>query len=116
MTISLSIRQYWSYSENKNYLNLEENGRYSTYNGSTEITNRNSNFNSWNFDLSYAWWFAPGSQISILYRNNAASFEQSITKDLGKNLSNLLTNDALSHVLSVSVKYFIDYNQVKNWF
>lgn len=116
MTISLSIRQYWSYSENKNYLNLEENGRYSTYNGSTEITNRNSNFNSWNFDLSYAWWFAPGSQISILYRNNAASFERSITKDLGKNLSNLLTNDALSHVLSVSVKYFIDYNQVKNWF
>lgn len=116
MTFSLSIRQYWSYSENNNYLNLEQNGSYTDYTGGTPITNRNSNYNSWNFDLSYVWWFAPGSQISILYRNNAASFERSISKDLSKNLSDLLTNDSLGHVFSISVKYFIDYNQAKNWF
>jgi hypothetical protein len=40
--------------------------------------NLNSSFYSWNFDLSYLWWFAPGSQVSVLYRNNAANFERII--------------------------------------
>ena len=31
-------------------------------------------------------------------------------------IKNLLNNDALSHVFSISVRYFIDYNQVKNKF
>ena len=114
MTINLSVRQYWSYSENKNFLTLNNNGLYSDYTGITAITNKDSNYNSWNFDLSYSWWFAPGSQISVLYRNNSSTSEQSINKDFGKNLSNLLNNDALGHVFSISLKYFIDYNQLKN--
>ncbi len=114
MTLNLSVRQYWSYSENKNFLTLNNNGLYSDYTGITAITNKDSNYNSWNFDLSYSWWFAPGSQISVLYRNNSSTFEQSINKDFGKNLSNLLNHDALGHVFSISLKYFIDYNQLKN--
>jgi hypothetical protein len=34
--------------------------------------------------LTYSWWFAPGSQVSVLYRNNAANFDQNINKDFGK--------------------------------
>ena len=111
MNFDLSIRQYWSYAENKNYLSLEQNGRL--VNNTTYTTNRNSSFNSWNFDLSYSWWFAPGSQVSVLYRNNAINFEREINKDFGRNVTNLLNNDALSHALSISVKYFIDYNSLK---
>jgi hypothetical protein len=114
MTINLSVRQYWSYSENKNFLALNDNGKYSDYSGSTAITNKDSNYNSWNFDLSYSWWFAPGSQLSVLYRNNSNTFEQSINKDFGKNISNLLNNDALGHVFSLSLRYFIDYNRFKH--
>ncbi|WP_310380675.1 DUF5916 domain-containing protein [Flavobacterium sp.] len=112
MNFNLSLRQYWSYAENKNFLSLEQNGRLKEYAGYTE--NKNSNFNSWNADVSYTWWFAPGSQISILYRNVAANFERDIDKNFGKNITNLLNNDALSHIFSVSIKYFIDYNELKN--
>jgi hypothetical protein len=112
MNFNVSVRQYWSYAENKNFLSLKQNGRlddYENYN-----INKDSSFSSWNFDLSYSWWFAPGSQVSILYRNNAANFERNINKDFEKNVTNLLNNEALNHAFSISVKYFIDYNSLKN--
>ena len=114
MNFNLSIRQYWSYAENKNALSLQQNGRLANFMAYT--SNKNSSFYSWNTDLSYSWWFAPGSQVSVLYRNNAAAFERNINKEFGENVTNLLNNDALSHVFSISIKYFIDYNQAKNWF
>ncbi|KIA87410.1 DUF5916 domain-containing protein [Flavobacterium sp. AED] len=114
MTFNLSLRQYWSFAENKNFLSLEQNGRLKDYTNFTE--NRNSSFYSWNADLSYSWWFAPGSEVSILYRNNAANFQREIDKDFGRNVTTLLTNDQLKHVFSISIRYFIDYNAVKNKF
>ncbi|MFV8344812.1 DUF5916 domain-containing protein [Flavobacterium sp. ZB4P13] len=114
MTFNISLRQYWSYAENKNTLSLQQNGRLADFAGYT--ANKNSSFYSWNADLSYSWWFAPGSQVSVLYRNNAGAFERNINKEFTDNVTNLLNNDALSHVFSISVRYFIDYNQVKNKF
>ena len=112
MTLNLAVRQYWSYAENKDILELEQNGSLSSYPQYTE--NKNSSFYSWNADLSYSWWFAPGSQVSVLYRNNAANFERTIDKEFKSNVTDLLNNTALKHIFSVSIKYFIDYNAIKN--
>jgi hypothetical protein len=114
MTFNLSVRHYWSFAENKNFLALDNKGRLNDFTNYT--TNKNSNFTSWNVDLSYTWWFAPGSQISVLYRNNAANFSRTINSDFGSNVTNLLNNDALNHTFSISMRYFIDYNQVKKLF
>lgn len=113
-TFNILLRHYWSYAENKNFLGLMDNGNLTDF--PSYSVNKNSNFNSWNLDLSYSWWFAPGSQISILYRNSSANFEREINKDFGNNVTNLLNNDALNHTFSISVRYFIDYNQVKKLF
>jgi hypothetical protein len=94
---------------------LEENGRLSDLPTFNEDKNRE--YYSWNLDLSFSWWFAPGSQMSILYRNNSAQNQRnlnSIDKDFGKKVTNLLNNDALNNTLSISVRYFIDYNQVRH--
>ena len=112
MNFNLSVRHYWSLAENNKINNLNEDGSLST--NTTYTGNKNSNFSTWNLDLSYSWWFAPGSQMSILYRNNAGTFDRTINKDFSSNFSNLF-EDNLNHVLSVSVRYFIDYNQAKNW-
>ena len=112
MNFSLSVRHYWSFAENNKFYNLQENGlllENYTYNA-----NKNSNFNTWNLDLSYSWWFAPGSQATVLYRNNAADFNRVIDKSYGSNLNNVFA-DNLNHTFSVSIRYFIDYNQAKNW-
>ena len=114
MNFDISARYYWSYTENKNFLQLEENGSLSPFENYTE--NKNQNLITWNLDVSYNWWFAPGSQLTILYRSNAAKYDNLINKDFGNNYTSLLNNEDLSHVISISVKYFIDYNQVKNIF
>ncbi|MFY0483254.1 DUF5916 domain-containing protein [Flavobacterium sp. PLA-1-15] len=113
MTVNLSARYYWSYAENKQFLNLQENGSLTPNTTFTE--NRNSDFSTWNLDLSYSWWFAPGSQLSVLYRNNASNFSRDINRDVRNNFSNLFENN-LNNIFSVSFRYFIDYNSIKNAF
>ena len=113
MTFNLLVRHYWSYSENKKYLLLQPNGRFQDY--TNPVENQNQDFSTWNLDLSYSWWFAPGSEISILYRNNSSRFDGIIRKDFDYNVKSLLNDHALSHVFSVSVKYYIDYNSLKNF-
>lgn len=112
MTINLNLRYYWSYAENKEFFTLMPDGDLAPaiYTG-----NQNSNFNTWNMDLSYSWWFAPGSQVSVLYRNNSDQFTRDINKDFGRNFSNVF-QDNLNHIFSISIRYFIDYNNARKWF
>ena len=114
MNINLSIRHYLSYAEYNRYYKLLDDGSLQT--DPTYITNNDINFATWNLDLSYSWWFAPGSQISILYRNNSftSQFGSTIEKGYLENLNATLNNSVLDHIFSISIRYFIDYNSVKN--
>ncbi|WP_445455614.1 DUF5916 domain-containing protein [Flavobacterium sp. HNIBRBA15423] len=112
MNFNLSVRHYWSIAENNAFYTLQKNGRL--VEKLDYIENKNSNFSTWNLDLSYSWWFAPGSQATVLYRNNASNFSNEIDKNFKNNFDTLFT-DNLNHAFSVSIRYFIDYNQAKNW-
>ncbi|MES2863497.1 MAG: DUF5916 domain-containing protein [Bacteroidota bacterium] len=113
MNFGLNLRHYWSFSENNSYHKLLENGYVEDY---AYTENENSNFNSWNFDLSYSWWFAPGSQMSVLYRNNSGIFQREIDKDMSYQAKQVFNHEQLNHTFSISLRYFIDYNQAKNVF
>ncbi|GGD13430.1 hypothetical protein GCM10011343_00650 [Flavobacterium orientale] len=112
MTLNLTSRHYFSFAENIKFHTLLEDGSFEENQNYT--TDKDVNFNLWNFDLSYSWWFAPGSQITALYRNNAQDFTNDINKNYGSNVSNLFETN-LNHVFSISLRYFIDYNKAKNW-
>lgn len=113
MNFGLKLRHYWSFSENNSYHKLLENGYVEAYNYTGDA---NQNLNLWNFDLSYSWWFAPGSQMSVLYRNSSGISEKEIDKDLSYNTKQVFNHEQLNHVFSISVRYFIDYNQAKSAF
>ena len=117
MTFDLTTRYYWSYTENKQIYTLLDNGLYNNYSSSsTDTKPYDENYNSWNMDLSFTWLFAPASQMTILYRTNAIDDRyEDIDKKLGNNLHNLFKNN-LDDIISVSVRYYIDYNVVKNKF
>lgn len=111
MTINLTARHYWTYGENLQYLTLQENGELTentTFNENLDFT-----YNNWNFDLSYTWWFAPGSQLSVLYRNNAANERDLVNRNYTRNINNLFS-DNLNSVFSVSLRYYVDYNAIKS--
>jgi len=113
MTFNLTARYYWSYAEYDELFTLNDKG-YLNYltNDPTLVSPYDENLNLWNFDLTYSWWFAPASQISVLYRNNAGDYRTAIENSLGRNLDNLFGNN-LNSVFSVSIRYFIDYNSLK---
>ncbi|EIA09548.1 DUF5916 domain-containing protein [Flavobacterium frigoris] len=113
MTLNLSGRYYWSYSDNDTFFTLQDNG-YLNPNNEYSL-NKNRNFNSWNFDLSYSWWFAPGSELSVLYRNYTQIGSNNVEKNFHANLKNVFDAD-MTNIFSVSFRYFIDYNRVKNKF
>jgi hypothetical protein len=110
MYFNIIARYYWSYAKNHEFFMLQDNG-YLTPNSSYS-ENKNRNFNSWNLDFSYSWWFAPGSEISVLYRNYALDSTRLVETNVRSNLTNLF-NTNLTNILSVSIRYYIDYNSLK---
>jgi hypothetical protein len=112
INLSLSIRHYWSYVNNRNFLTLQNDG--SLLENTSFNENKNYNLNLWNLDLSYSWWFAPGSQVSVLYRNNSSLFSREFSRQFESNFKDVIDNQNLNHLFSISVRYFIDYNTVKN--
>lgn len=114
MTINLTTRYYWRYYENLKFLKLQEDGSVINYDY-TDPSNRS--FSSWNMDCSYSWWISPGSQLNVLYRNNSINNEKNldvINQNFKENINSLF-GDNLNHTFSVSLRYFLDYNRVKNW-
>jgi hypothetical protein len=112
--INLRFRNFWStvdYSDNVfTTLNLDGTRTEAAYD--LENGNPNRNFNIWNLDLSFRWRFAPGSEATLLYRNQIFNQNDQSTIGYGESLGNLFEQPQ-QHVVSLRVTYFIDYNNVK---
>jgi len=111
MNLNLLLRHYWSYTRNHDKLELQQDG--SLTDNVTYPALQDFSFNTWNFDLSYNWWFAPGSQITLLYRNNALISDTLNYSSFDRNFKDLVNNNRLDHIFSVSFRYFIDYNSLR---
>jgi len=115
MLFSLSVRHYLSYALNNKFMTLQENG--SLNDNFIYTTNQDKYYNSWNLDLSYSWWFAPGSQVSVLYRNSSSYYpDADFSQNYGQNFRKVFNPENLNNILSLSIRYFIDYNSSKHWF
>lgn len=119
--ITLSVRNYWSIVDYQNQLYvLQENGRLSNNNSysvnQTLINdtnyNPNINYDIWNFDLRYSWQFAPGSQLTALYRNQLFNYTNSSKDDYFDSLDSLF-KVPLKQIFSLKVVYYLDYNNLK---
>ncbi|MDD3004867.1 DUF5916 domain-containing protein [Flavobacterium sp.] len=113
MTLNLATRYYWATSEKRAYFSLSNDGTLVENN--VYAKNTDINYNTLNFDFSYSWWFAPGSQISVLYRNNGTYRTNLVNRNIAPNFKNLIDSN-LNTIFSVSIRYFIDYNSLKNSF
>ncbi|MFM2229970.1 MAG: hypothetical protein RL607_1228 [Bacteroidota bacterium] len=113
MTFNLVTRYYWSNAIYNNYYSLMDDGGLLNVTDSVAL-DADRNFNTWNCDLNFSWWFAPGSQMNILYRNKAFLQQyQNFSEQLSDNLGKVLSAQNLDHIFSISIRYFIDYNSLK---
>lgn len=106
MNISVTARHYWNTGEYKKYYSLLENGdisETSDYSG-----NNNFSFNLFNIDLIYSWQFAPGSTISIVYKNAIESETDELTHNYSGNFKNTFESPQ-TNSLSLKILYYLDY-------
>jgi hypothetical protein len=110
-SLGLTFRHYLSQVDYTNELFiLNEDGSLTD---PVENINKDLSINIWNFDLSYSFEFAPGSQLSILYRNSIRDMNNNIESSFVKNLSNMYSIP-LNNQLSVKFIYYLDYNTIYN--
>ncbi|MFL2637207.1 MAG: DUF5916 domain-containing protein [Flavobacteriaceae bacterium] len=112
-SINIKFRQFWSTAKyNDSFYSLNDNGKRNISNKDIEDYDPNTNFNLWNFDLGFNWEYAPGSKLTLLYRNNI--FNQDNLSGISYYTSTKeLFENPINHQLSIRINYFIDYNLLK---
>ncbi len=112
--VNLKLRNYWSRAKYDNSLFLLDlNGKRTQVDYSLLEFNPNTNFNIWNVDISFEWWFAPGSNMILLYRNQLFNNDNLVGLDYLQSLNNLFDFNA-QHQLSLRINYLINLNRKKN--
>jgi len=115
--LSLQLRHYWDTVLYDDFMyNLKPNGRIvenldlpkTALSRSPDV-----NFSTWNVDLNYVWQFAPGSFLTVLYRQQLFQNNDMANIDFGNSLDTLF-NQNFQHTLSVRLQYFIDVNDVRD--
>ena len=118
MALKLILRQYWSTAE-YNRFNLvdKQDGTLleTNYEGFDSDGNslKDISFNAFNIDLAYNWRFAPGSEMSLVWKNVIAQSGIPLDVNYFENLESVLNSSQINS-LSLKILYFIDYLSLRN--
>lgn len=110
MSLSLVGRHYWYTGEYKDYYTLLSDGGIALNNSYQR--DKNFSYNVFFIDFVYSWQFAPGSTLSIVYKNAIESDAALTEMNYFRNIEETF-NMPKSHSISVKFLYYIDYLNVK---
>jgi hypothetical protein len=111
--IFLNFRNFWSTATyDEKLFKLKKDGYREISDYGLLNKNPNTNFNLWNLDLNFEWWFAPGSNLVFLYRNQIFNRNNESGLDYYKSLKKLF-DIPIEHQLSLRINYLIDVNRFK---
>lgn len=110
MSISLNARHYWSTGRYTGYYKLEDDGTLTDY--VTYPLNHDFSFNYFSINMVYKWVFAPGSTLSVVWKQQIQTEETVINYDYMHDFKGTITAPQLNSV-SVRVLYYLDYLYLK---
>lgn len=111
MDISLRLRHYHSNGQYNRYLYLNSDGIAANPAGNFD---EDFNFNALSVDLVYSWYFAPGSVLNIVFKDNLVSEDIPFSYSYLKNVSKTF-DQKQNKFVSLKIIYYLDYNQIKNY-
>lgn len=106
--LSFRARHYWAKVNYTRHYTLEADGSLEPW--QTEDL-YDINFNAFNIDLVYNWRFAPGSEMSIVWKNELLRENNQLVRYYMESLSNVFTTNQFNS-FSVKILYYLDYNTV----
>ncbi len=115
LSLTLRVRHYWSYGLYDYYGDLDSEGYI--IKDDSFVGNADFNFNAFNTDLIFAWQFAPGSFLNIVYKNDLQRDENDIQLSYFDNLKSVF-NEGQRNTITMKLIYFLDvvssYNKIFN--
>lgn len=103
--LSIRLRHYWLSADYDKYYNLMDNGGISE---NSYPKNHDFSYNIFNVDLSYSWEFAPGSHMSLVWKNNIETYLPEYVFNYSDNFRETFDSPA-GNSFSVKVLYYLDY-------
>jgi hypothetical protein len=110
MNVDFRGRHYWSRADYVSYFFLNANGTLKPLDSYPE--NSNVNFNAFTIDMAFKWEFAPGSELSLVWKNAIYTENMDIDISWAENITETLKAKQ-SNSLSLKVLYYIDINQLR---
>ena len=108
-SLNFRLRHYWSKVDYNSFYILNEDGSLDNTN---YPDNQNINFNTFNIDLVYTWNFAPGSEISLVWKNAVYKQDDKLINKYFENLNNTINSPQINS-FSVKILYYLDYQYLK---
>ena len=103
--LSIKLRYHLDQVENIEFKKLDNEG-YLIEN--EYFGNHNVNYTTWTSDIAFNWWFAPGSQISLVWKNGIDNSTDSIISNWFENIEESFSLSQ-QNSLSLKVIYYLDY-------
>ncbi len=110
-SLNLNLRHYWSrvyYYDDYYVLNLS--GLLERTEDDLSIAN--INYNAFTVDIIFNWEFAPGSQLSLMWKHAIYSNADEIPLSYMENL-NRMFNEPQLNSFSLKILYYLDYQHLK---
>lgn len=112
MGITFRARHYWSKVSYDAFFRLDDVGKFqpTSYTGtsSDNFSLHNNSYNAFTIDMVYRWVFAPGSELTLVWKNSIFSFSDNIANNYFQNVNDLVAMPATNSI-SLKVLFFIDY-------
>ena len=103
--LSIKLRYHLDQVKNLEFKTLSEDGYLyeSLYTGNHDI-----NYTTWTSDITFNWWFAPGSQISLVWKNGIDNESSTLIDRWSDNLEESFRLEQQNSI-SLKVIYYLDY-------
>ena len=109
MDFSIKLRYHLDQVENLEFKTLENNGYLYD---SKYVGEHNINYTTWTSDIAFNWWFAPGSQMSLVWKNAIEDQTNILRNNWIDNLEESF-HLAQQNSLSLKIIYYLDYLYLK---
>ncbi|MFM2268536.1 MAG: hypothetical protein RL757_1977 [Bacteroidota bacterium] len=110
-SFTFRLRHYWAQVRYKSFETLQRDGslKKSEYDGQfMGISQHDERYTSFTIDAGVLWRFAPGSDLSVVWKNAINNSDGSVRRNYFSDAEDLF-NHAQQNSLSVKMIYFLDY-------
>ncbi len=111
LSLDFNLRHYWSKVEyDGQYYFLQQDGNLSSID--QDLQAANINYNAFTIDLLLTWHFAPGSQMSLAYKNIIDNRHAHLYDSYLDNVRDMFDRPQVNS-LSIKLLYYLDYQSIQ---